>query len=230
MSFQVRVRFRKALLRRSEHFFFVVGFVLLGLCAAILAQAWFFQAYENWAFEQELRGAPVSYARFVADAVSPPVPAPSEAIAPLPSSVTSLPKVDFELTADRSIVGRMEIPRIGLKAMIREGVSHRTLALAVGHIPGTALPGQTGNVGIAGHRDTFFRSLREVHPGDAIILTTLGGSYEYRVESSEVVAPRDTRVLENSSRPELTLVTCYPFYYVGPAPERFIVHARRDSR
>jgi len=205
VSFQVRVRFRKALLRRSEQFFFIVGFVLLGLCAVILAQAWFFQAYESWAFEQELRGAP------------------------LPSSVPNLPKVDFELTADRSIVGRMEIPRIGLKAMIREGVSHRTLALAVGHIPGTALPGQTGNVGIAGHRDTFFRSLREVHPGDAIILTTLGGSYEYRVESSEVVAPRDTRVLENSSRPELTLVTCYPFYYVGPAPERFIVHARRAA-
>jgi sortase A len=217
MSFRVRLRFPKALLRRTEHTCFVVGFALLGLCAAILAQATLFQAYASWAFEQELRGATASYAGFVADALSLPAPAPPPFAALL----------DFDLTVDRSILGRIEIPRIGLKAMIREGVSQRTLALAVGHIPGTAVPGKTGNVGMAGHRDTFFRDLRNVRLGDNIIVTTLDGSFEYRVETSEVVRPQDTRVLNDAGRPELTLVTCYPFYYVGSAPERFVVHAKR---
>lgn len=231
MSFRMRIYFNKAWLRGSERAFFLIGFVLLGFCAVILGRAWISQIYENWAFEQELRGQPVSYARFIADTLSPPAAAP-EPPAPVPVRAPApmgrpKPELVFDAGGDRSIVGRMEIPRIGLRAMIREGVSHRTLALAVGHIPGTALPGGQGNVGIAGHRDTFFRSLREVKAGDAIILATLEGSYEYRVESTEVVAPRDTRVLESSSRPELTLVTCYPFYFVGPAPERFIVHATR---
>jgi len=109
-------------------------------------------------------------------------------------------------------------------------VSQRTLALAVGHIPGTALPGAAGNVGLAGHRDTFFRTLRGVKPGDTIVLTTLSGSYEYEVKSCEVVTPRDTRVLADSGSPALTLVTCYPFHYLGPAPERFIVHASRVTQ
>lgn len=227
MSFRLRLHFTKSLLRRSERISFAVGLTLLGFCAAMLGQSWFFQSYENWAFEQELKGAPVSYAGFLADTVSMPSPAPPEAIAPFAANAPGGRSVEFEPSVDRSIVGRIEIPRIDLKAMIHEGVTQRTLALAVGHIPGTALPGRTGNVGIAGHRDTFFRGLRSVQPGDAIILTTLEGSYEYRVESAEVVAPGDTRVLADSTQPELTLVTCYPFYYVGPAPERFIVHAKR---
>ena len=156
-------------------------------------------------------------------------PAPPEAIAPFAANAPGGRTVEFEPSVDRSIVGRIEIPRIDLKAMIREGVTQRTLALAVGHIPGTALPGRTGNVGIAGHRDTFFRGLQSVHTGDAIILTTLEGSYEYRVESAEVVAPGDTRVLADSTQPELTLVTCYPFYFVGSAPLRYIVHASTTS-
>jgi sortase A len=111
--------------------------------------------------------------------------------------------------------------------MILEGVSQRTLALALGHIPGTALPGSKGNVGIAGHRDTFFRSLAGIHQNDDIVVTTRDGSYRYHVDSCAVVGPRDTRVLEDSQQPSLTLVTCYPFRYLGPAPERFIVHAVR---
>jgi sortase A len=135
----------------------------------------------------------------------------------------------FQLSADRSVIGRIEIPRIGLKTVILEGVAQRTLSLAVGHIPGTALPGTSGNVGIAGHRDTFFRSLRDVQPGDSIVLTTFEGAWEYRVESSSVVPATHTGVLEDSRVPELTLVTCYPFSYIGPAPDRYIVHARRVS-
>ena len=126
-------------------------------------------------------------------------------------------------------MGRIEIPRIGLKAMILEGASRRTLALAVGHIPGTALPGAKGNAAIAGHRDTFFRALKDIRPGDRILVTTLEGFFEYQVKACNVVGPRDTRVLEDSAEPVLTLVTCYPFHYLGPAPERFIVRATRGA-
>jgi sortase A len=135
--------------------------------------------------------------------------------------------IGFHSPDDNGVLGRIEIPRLGLKAMILEGVSQRTLALALGHIPGTALPGSKGNVGIAGHRDTFFRSLAGIHQNDDIVVTTRDGSYRYHVDSCAVVGPRDTRVLEDSQQPSLTLVTCYPFRYLGPAPERFIVHAVR---
>jgi sortase A len=89
------------------------------------------------------------------------------------------------------------------------------------------MPGQQGNVAITGHRDTFFRPLRNIHNDDEITLTTLDGTYRYLVESTQVVAPEDTQVLDNSSDTILTLVTCYPFYFVGPAPKRFIVRAHK---
>ena len=107
------------------------------------------------------------------------------------------------------------------------GDDAKVLRLGVGHIPGTALPGQGGNVGIAGHRDTFFRGLRNIHKGEQILLTTPAEDYLYTVRSTEVVSPEDVGVLKNQGRPTLTLVTCYPFYYVGPAPKRFIVQAVR---
>jgi sortase A len=100
---------------------------------------------------------------------------------------------------------------------------------AVGHIPGTALPGLQGNVAIAGHRDTFFRGLQYIRKEDEITLTTLHGSYRYRVDSTLVVEPREIWVLEDTGDAILTLVTCYPFNYVGPAPLRFIVRARKIS-
>ena len=111
--------------------------------------------------------------------------------------------------------------------MILEGTDARTLRRAVGHIPGTPLPGQRGNVAITGHRDTFFRPLRNIRKYDEIRLTTLSGSYRYRVDSIKVVEPEDMEVLDNSDDAILTLVTCYPFYFVGPAPKRFIVRAHR---
>ena len=98
---------------------------------------------------------------------------------------------------------------------------------AVGHIPGTPLPGQQGNVAIAGHRDTFFRALRNIRKDDEITLATLDGSYRYRVDSTKVVEPEDTQVLDDSHDKILTLVTCYPFDFVGVAPKRFIVRAHR---
>jgi sortase A len=95
----------------------------------------------------------------------------------------------------------------------------------VGHIPGTALPGEDGNIVLAAHRDTFFRPLRNIQKGDEIALTTLSGAYRYRVESIQIVGPDDVGVLSPTKQPTLTLVTCYPFYFVGSAPKRFIVRA-----
>ncbi len=131
------------------------------------------------------------------------------------------------MVASEDLVGRIEIPRLGVKAIVAEGVSGHTLRLAVGHLPGTALPGREGNVVLAAHRDTFFRPLKDVQPGDAIALTTPDGRFEYTVQDTQVVEPSRIDVLEPGSAPTLTLVTCYPFYLVGSAPDRFIVRAVR---
>jgi sortase A len=111
--------------------------------------------------------------------------------------------------------------------MVVEGVDGGDLKYAAGHIPGTALPGEPGNVGIAAHRDTFFRPLRSIRRDDAITLSTLHGTYPYRVVSTDVVRPQDVEVLHPGPRDSLTLVTCFPFQYIGPAPKRFIVRAER---
>jgi len=111
--------------------------------------------------------------------------------------------------------------------MVAEGIKPHTLARAAGHIPGTAFPDEPGNVGIAGHRDTFFRKLSEIHVDDVITLATPVGSFKYTVEWTRVVAPSEVDVLRSTNSAVLTLVTCYPFTYLGPAPQRFIVRARR---
>ena len=128
-----------------------------------------------------------------------------------------------------SVLGQMEIPRIGISLMVLEGDSDPILRRAAGHLESTAIPGQPGNVAIAAHRDTFFRALRNIRDQDVITLSTLTGTYRYQVDSVEVVGPNATEVLADSPQPTLTLITCYPFYYVGPAPKRFIVHAQQLS-
>ena len=127
----------------------------------------------------------------------------------------------------RPLVGRIEVPRIGLSAIVREGVDDRTLDRAVGHVPQTALPGEAGNVAFAGHRDTFFRPLRHIRAGDRIVVTTPEGEFDYVVRETRVVPPTDVSVLDPTPRPTLTLVTCHPFNFVGNAPNRFIVRAEQ---
>lgn len=127
-------------------------------------------------------------------------------------------------------LGRLDIPAIGLSVMVLPGTDGWTLNRAVGHIEGTAFPGDDGNVGIAGHRDGFFRGLRNVSVHDRIFFTTLEAVYEYRIEDLSVVEPNEVEVLEQTRRRSLTLVTCYPFYFVGNAPQRFIVHAVEIAR
>jgi sortase A len=124
-------------------------------------------------------------------------------------------------------IGEVEIPRIGIDAMFVEGDSPKTLRRAVGHIAETALPGEQGNVVLTAHRDSFFRPLRNIRQGDAITVKTRAGQYEYLVDWTEVVLPSDIQILQPSSGNTLTLVTCFPFYYVGPAPKRFIVRAHQ---
>jgi sortase A len=123
------------------------------------------------------------------------------------------------------VVGRLSIPRLKVAGVIAEGVADKTLDRAIGHVPGTPYPGEAGNFSLAGHRDTFFRGLRSVRKGDRIKVKTADGSFTYKVSRMRVVSPRSVSVLRNQKKPTLTLVTCYPFNYIGPAPQRWVVQA-----
>jgi sortase A len=144
------------------------------------------------------------------------------------SQTTIQPQVQPHIR-NGEIVGRLAIPRLNVRAMVREGTGERTLGLALGHIPGTALPGQKGNIGVAGHRDTLFRALKDVAANDEITFETPHDTFVYRVENTRIVKPEDVQVLDPGPTRELTLVTCYPFEYVGSAPDRFIVKAKLIS-
>jgi sortase A len=126
------------------------------------------------------------------------------------------------------IVGRLKIPRLNLSVMVMEGVASGTLRQGAGHIPGTAFPGETGNAGIAAHRDTHFRPLAKIRKDDKIVFETVRGRSTYRVKSTSIVKPADVHVLRPRGEDMMTLITCYPFYYIGPAPKRFVVHATRE--
>jgi sortase A len=125
------------------------------------------------------------------------------------------------------VIGELEIPRLRISVMVFEGDDAGILRLGAGHIPGTALPTGSGNIGIAAHRDTYFRALRVIRANDVIALKTPAGISRYTVTESRVVRPSDIAVLDRAPGRDMTLVTCYPFFYVGIAPERFIVHARK---
>jgi len=182
--------------RRTERIFWTVAIAAITLYGLSLLETWSYQAFLTWEFAEMLRP-------------------PSQRLA---SHLATIPVAAQPL-------GRLEIPSIQLSAMVLEGVDSSTLRHAVGHVPGTSLPDGKGNVALSAHRDTLFRHLGRLHVNDMISLTTLTGRYEYVVESTNVVDPDQTVHLRDIGRPTLTLVTCYPFYYVGPAPKRFVVHA-----
>ncbi len=131
------------------------------------------------------------------------------------------------LALEKGVLGRLDIPRLKISAIVAEGTDAKLLKRAVGHISGTALPGRPGNVGLAGHRDTFLRGLGEAREDDVIRFVTLRGTYSYRVEWGAVVEPGRVDVLDSTATPSMTLVTCYPFQAIGPAPQRFVVRARQ---
>jgi sortase A len=178
-----------------ERLLLALGIVLVGWYGLAQLQI----AYDQAAASREL------------DEISMPVPA---AHSPGPLRL-----------ATGAIVGRVEIPRVGVSAVVREGDDAKVLRGAVGHIPGTALPGESGNAALAGHRDTFFRGLRNIRNGDEIVVKTPAGDARYVVRATRVVDPTDISVLAPARGSVLTLVTCYPFNYIGAAPRRFIVHA-----
>jgi sortase A len=184
-----------------ERTLLVIGIVLIGYYGYMSAETYLYQQLENRELDAILASAPSAKDHVP---VSPP-----PRLRPSPGSP----------------VGRIEIPRLGVSAVIRAGSDARTLRLAVGHIPGTALPGETGNIGLAGHRDTFFRRLRDIRPSDEIRVVTTTGTFVFSVAKTQIVMPQDTWVLDPTATPTLTLVTCYPFTYIGSAPQRFIVHA-----
>jgi sortase A len=191
----------------AQSFFLLAGLLAVGYVASVYAESFIHQADESRNFERALAQSPQSAPKTVAEL-----------------SITD-PAIKPRIG---SMIGKIWIPRLGIAAIVDEGINRKTLSLSVGHIPSTALPGQSGNIGIAGHRDTFFRSLRHIEREDMITLTTLRGEFRYRVVSIKVVGPSDVAVLESDGENEiLTLVTCYPFYYVGSAPDRFIVRAER---
>ena len=127
--------------------------------------------------------------------------------------------------APGDVIGRLDIPQIALSVPMTAGIESSSLLRGVGHIEGTAMPGGLGTLGLAGHRDTYFRPLRRIAPGMEIRVTDHTGTYHYAIDTTEIVDPEQVDVLSIRSRPELTLITCYPFDFVGAAPRRFIVHA-----
>jgi len=208
----MKVVVRKALLRGTlqwiQRLFAAAAILLLGYCGFVLVDAWVFEQRESRVLQQLLdthQGPGDASVQFRL-AKSTPVP---------PAIAAS------------GLIGRIEIPRLKLSAIVIEGDDSKTLRRAIGHITGSPLPGQMGNVALTGHRDTFFRPLRNIRRDDTIVVTTLQGEYRYRVVSTKVVGPNDVAVLDPSAKEVLTLVTCYPFYFVGAAPERFVVRAER---
>jgi len=239
---KARLRTEGSGLRVAEWVFLFLGLVALDSFIWINASSVLYQAYQDWAFDQTLRGLTPSVSGFISDearwlgsrgsATAPLAELPQAPGAGLseqpneePSDRPANAEPNVAVPAPRAVIGRLEIPRLKLSVMVREGADERTLSRAVGHIPGTALPGKMGNMGLAGHRDTFFRVLRDIRDDDAIEFETTQGTYHYLVKSTKIVGPRDVSVLATSGGENLTLVTCYPFYYVGSAPKRFIVHA-----
>jgi sortase A len=195
------------------------GALLLGWCGWTLAQARVYQGYESWSLDRIRAGRSATVGGYLASRVLPEQKTPPAAPGRAAEDAIPLRRGD--------LVGRLDIPRLHLSAIVIEGDDDRTLKLGVGHVPGTALPGSRGNVALAAHRDSYFRPLRGIHPADEIEMTTPLRTFRYRVDSVRIVDPDAVEVLRDSAAPTLTLVTCYPFGWVGNAPKRFIVRASR---
>ena len=222
------------LLRLVEIALCTAGIVLLGFVLGESLLRWNYQAQQERAFE---RGPAVAV---VEPVVTPPEKQVVARAAPHPSPLpggerglvksTPLAKIKKKREApavDPTALGRIEIPRLGVKAIVKEGADEGTLARAVGLVRGSARPGEVGNMVLAGHRDTFFRPLRDIKVNDRIRMVVPPNTYEYEVQSLRVVVPEETSVLDSKGIEELTLVTCFPFRFIGPAPDRFIVSATR---
>jgi sortase A len=190
------------LLRATRHLFFVAGILALGYVGFTLLDARLYQRSAKRSLESQIQVEKEHK-------VIPAAPAAKPAV-----------KVG-------DVLGRIDIPRLGVSVAVLQGTNSRMLRLGAGHIESTPLPGEAGNSGIAGHRDTFFRELKDIQSNDEIQIQTATGLFRYEVDWVRVVTPDDISVLAPSTDSVLTLVTCYPFYFVGPAPKRFVVRAHK---
>jgi sortase A len=197
----------RSIRRGFSSFFLIAGALILTACALQVTRAHLYQVRESRRFASEVKSGAL---------INPP------SLSTKPRQVAAtVPKLQKD-----AILGELKIPRLGVDTLVFEGADTATMRWGAGHIPYTATPDNPhGNVGIAAHRDTYFRPLRNIRANDIIILQTLGGVYRYRVQSTKIVAPDDVDVLDDNGQPALTLVTCYPFHYLGSAPNRFIVRA-----
>lgn len=193
-------------------------FAVAVLCLGGWAWVWFDANYTQYRESRRLDEARASVAAQPARV--------TDNLASFRDNQDALP-ADQPKLPEGALVARIEIPRVGVSAIVLEGVDEKTLRRAVGHIPETAFPGRVGNVGLAAHRDGFFRGLRDIRKNDIITVDTPDGTFRYQVESTQIVLPKDTYVLDDTEARVLTLVTCYPFNYVGSAPQRFIVRANQ---
>ena len=194
----------RPILRAAERTLFASAVLCLGLYGAGTAEAWLFGLREQ--------------ARLAAASGEGSVPGPSPAFYTSQSLRSS--------AQSGHAWGRIEVSRLGLDALVAEGIDPATLRVAVGHLPDTAFPDEVGNVALAGHRDSVFRPLRDLSAGDVVRLTTPLGAFTYEVDAIAIVAPDRTDLIAYGAERVLTLVTCYPFTYVGRAPQRFVVRAR----
>jgi sortase A len=221
----------------------LAGVTGLGLWFGSVAAPSVWQDWDNWSFDRQIRGESstirayltVTTSRLVeviedrfGFASAQPQTLPAE-ISPNRRQARQTEEAKPRDLENNALIGRLSIPRLHLATTVREGTGRNTLALAAGHIRQTSLPGESGNVAVAAHRDTLFRALAKIRESDLIRFETFRGSYGYRVESIDIVSPEEVSVLNRGPYPELTLVTCYPFYYLGSAPKRFIVKAREVS-
>jgi LPXTG-site transpeptidase (sortase) family protein len=238
----------KRILLAAEKLFLVVGIVALLIYGAVFGHSHFFRAYDQWAFNQTLKGEPSNVTAFLSHLAgfssgANKAPLPARGVKPVDRqsgkelipgegpdqdewSAKRVRSYQRSVSKNSLPLARLEIPAIDLSAMVLEGTDTWTLNRGVGHIRGTAPPGVKGNTAIAGHRDGFFRGLRNISKNDRIVLTTVNGTYLYRVANIKIVSPNHTEVLEPTREPVLTLVTCYPFFFVGDAPKRYIVTSR----
>ena len=197
------------LLLWAERLLVIAGTAMLAWCAALVADGLIAQRNARSVFETALLARTVAVPSALDD---------TTVVARMPST---------RAVERDSPIAALSIPRIHLSAMVLHGSDAQTLRRGPGHLENTAFPGEPGNVVIAGHRDSFFWSLQNIHLGDDILLDTREGPSQYRVTSARVVNPGDVSVLAPTDEPVLTLITCYPFSVLGPAPDRFVVRARR---
>jgi sortase A len=206
----------RPLLRSAADLLLLVGIASMLLFAWSLLDGTFYQYTQKRQFSAEVAGGVPWIAKQIA------VPE----IRPQPQSRFQLVPTPPRPARDPLLIGELDVPRLGLSVMVREGMDTATLRRAVGHVPSTALPGQMGNFVVIAHRDTFFRPLRELEKGDTVRIVTTRGRFSYTVESLEVVEPEGIRLSAPKTEAIATLITCFPFNYVGPAPRRFVATAR----